>query len=1205
MAAGECAKCGAIVNASEVGGLCPACLMAVAVEFVGARSETAAQKTHSSRQDGAVFPFPADAHHFSGRIADYQLIETLGEGGMGVVYKAEQLWPVQRIVALKVVKATAASTDIVARFEAERQALAMMNHPNVAKVFDAGTTEDGRPYFAMEYVQGEPITDYCDHHRLSLHHRLRLLIQACEAVQHAHQKTIVHRDLKPGNVLVSEEDGKPNVKIIDFGVAKALSKPLTDHALVTEQGRVMGTIEYMSPEQADLGWGDLDTRTDIYSLGVLAYELIAGVLPFAPSTLRNSSFDEVRKIIRECEAPHPWDRLVEDGEITHQIAAERNTSVPDLGRQLRGDLSWIPLKALSKDRSERYRSASELSDDIRNYLDGMPLIAGPRTGFYRFKKLARKYRRALVIIGSVVIVLLGLVISLAVETHRAHVAQRSDAVQKILYRDAATRAEQAKRIAQHEAADQLISTGDLLAESDPRNAEQTYFDALRFARQAALPLRPILARLSSANVDRIPVVGLSGKDGIGDFAGRNHLNNVSLSSNGRLAVTSDNDQPFNLRIWDLQSGHQLKTFAGHSKGVTFASFSPDDKQLLSASYDRTVRLWSVESGHVATFAGHRDEVYIAVFSPDGQTIASGDASGTVILWDTQKHVRIKSFVAQTGAVAALAFSPEGRTVASGGADGVVKIWDAQDGTFIRQLKGNLDQVNSLAFSPDGKTLVSGSFDGMVRAWSLDNHSENGRLVGKHGSKVWRIAFFPDGKEVIAGDDAGIIREWEIRSGRLIRAWGSLEGQVGSANGVAVSTDGQFIVATGSGSLLRVWNAQDPHALSCLGSVGTVSALAVSNDGVAVLGSGDGALSAVDLVSDKILWKVRAHDAPVRSVCISADGRIVLSIGSDGSLKVWDLLAASNIAGPQDSMKGITCAGISTDGSTITIPQPDGEIGFVDLASHSLRRLKCDGNTNGTTVCLSEDARNLLIGCDDGVLRLFDSRTGSQLSQVTLDARSVTSLALNTDSQHALAGMNDGTIDIVDLKSGKGTASIKAHHSAVTGVTFLQDNATAISTGQDGLMNLWSVDRGKLIRRTPSGDDSVHMTALSASGRYCVSIGKEGWTNWRDIDSAAEELQLVQKAFRARQRLEKNEASAEDYADLGAWYGSHRMDDWAREFLQKAYDNGGKIPHLLLARCDWRLGLRSDAADEFNKALMNGEATPTYIRLILNAISRGA
>ena len=1204
MATEECPRCGAVVNGNEVGGHCPACLMALAVSFAGAALEKAERDFHSTRQNRIAAPFPADLHSFSEQVSNYHLTEALGEGGMGVVYKAEQFWPIHRIVALKVVKSPAASGDVVARFEAERQALAMMNHPNIAKVLDAGTTEDGRPYFAMEYVHGEPITDYCDHHRLSLHNRLRLLIQACEGIQHAHQKTIIHRDLKPGNVLVSEEDGKPNVKIIDFGVAKALGEPLTDRSLITERGCVMGTIEYMSPEQADLGWADLDTRTDIYSLGVLAYELIAGILPFAPSALRNTSFDEARRIVREREAPHPWHRVLESQETANQSAAERNTTLAELGRQLRGDLSWIPLKALSKDPSERYRSASELSDDLRNYLDGMPLIAGPMTGVYRFKKLAKRYHRALATFGAVLTVLFAMVVALAVETHRAHVAQRSDAHQTLLFRDAAARADQAKRIAEHEAAEQLINSGDLIAESDPHNAEQTYFDALRFAGQAALPLRPILARLSSDSVDRMPIIGDFGKHGVGGFVGRNHLNNVSPSSDGRLAVTSDNDEPFALRLWDLQFGRQLKAFAGHSKGVTYTSFSPDDKQLLSASYDRTVRLWSIETGLAATLAGHKDEVYIAVFSPDGQTIASGDASGTVILWNSQKHARIKSFPAHTGAVAALAFSQDGRTLASGGADGLVKIWNAQDGTLIREFKGHHDQVNSVAFSSDGKTLISGSFDGTVRAWPLDGPGDIGRVLGKHESKVWRVAFTPSGRQVIAGDDAGTIREWEVSNGHLLQAWGSSEGQVGSANGVAVSRDGQFIVATGSGSLLRVWNTHDAHTLSCLSSVGRVSSLAVSDDGLAVLGSDNGVLAVVDLASDKVVWQVQAHRAPVRSVCISADGRIALSIDGDGSLKAWDLLAGSNIAVPRNSMKGITCAGISGDCSVIAISQPTGEITFINLDSHSVRQVKCDDVAGKRSLCLSQDARAVLIGDEKGEFRLLDTITGAQLAQIKFDVRPVTASSLNMASERALVGMNDGSIDVLDLRSGKRTASIKAHSVPVSGLTFLQDNATAISIGQDGQLNLWSVDRCKLIRRI-SSRGAVQMAALSSSGRFWISIGKDGRANWRDIDAAAEELQLVQKASKARQRLERDQASAEDFADLGAWYGSHRMDRWASEFLQRAYANGSKVPHLLLARCYWRLGQPSDAIDEFQKAQTSGEATPTYIRLILNAISRGA
>ncbi len=328
------------------------------------------------------------------QIGRYHILETLGEGGMGVVYKAEQRHPVRRIVALKLVKLGMDSRTVIARFEAERQVLALMSHTNVARVFDAGITDTGRPFFVMEYVSGEPITSYCDRHRLSTRRRLELFRQACDAVHHAHQKAIIHRDIKPSNVLVCVQDGHPVVKVIDFGVAKALHQRLTEHTLFTEQGQVIGTPEYMSPEQAEMNVLDIDIRTDVYSLGVLLYELLTGALPFDSKSVRAGAFLEMQKLIREVDPPRPSTRLSQLGEQGDRIASNRSTDIISLGRELHGELEWVPLKAMRKDRTERYRSASELSDDIDNYLHYRPLIAGPQTPTYRVRKFARKHRRA-------------------------------------------------------------------------------------------------------------------------------------------------------------------------------------------------------------------------------------------------------------------------------------------------------------------------------------------------------------------------------------------------------------------------------------------------------------------------------------------------------------------------------------------------------------------------------------------------------------------------------------------------------------------------------------------------------------------------------------------------------------------------------------------------------------------------------------------
>jgi non-specific serine/threonine protein kinase/serine/threonine-protein kinase len=324
-------------------------------------------------------------------VPGFRLLQKLGEGGMGEVFEAEQLEPVRRKVALKLIKRGMESKEVLARFDSERQALALMSHPNIAQVYDAGTTSDGRPYFVMEFVQGVPVTRYCDTNRLTTNERLELFTQICEGVQHAHQKGVIHRDLKPSNVLVKVQDSKPVPKIIDFGVSKAIAQRLTEQTLFTAIGEFIGTPEYMSPEQAEMTELDIDTRTDVYALGVVLYELLVGAQPFDAAELRRSGFDEMRRKIREDEPPRPSMRLSAMGERSVTAAENRRSEPSTLSRKIHGDLDWITMKALEKDRTRRYDSPGELAADIGRHLRHEPVVAGPPSATYRVKKFVRRH----------------------------------------------------------------------------------------------------------------------------------------------------------------------------------------------------------------------------------------------------------------------------------------------------------------------------------------------------------------------------------------------------------------------------------------------------------------------------------------------------------------------------------------------------------------------------------------------------------------------------------------------------------------------------------------------------------------------------------------------------------------------------------------------------------------------------------------------
>jgi serine/threonine protein kinase/Tol biopolymer transport system component len=406
----ECPQCGApLPTDTSAEGICPRCLLRVALETEpGSKPTTISLSAPASQAAGE-------------RIGPYKLLRVVGEGGMGVVWLADQEQPLRRRVTIKLIKQGMDSREVITRFESERQALALMDHPNIATVFDAGSTTDGRPFFVMEYVPGLPITRYCDDRRLGNRERLELFVQVCHAVEHAHKKGIVHRDLKPSNVLVMEVEGKPLPKVIDFGIAKATNQRLTEKTLFTELGRLIGTPEYMSPEQASGDGQEVGVTTDIYSLGVLLYELLAGVLPFDPKELRKIGYDGILRIIREQEPPTPTKRISGLGDGASEIAARRQTDPASLARQLRGELEWITLKAIEKDRRRRYGSAAEFAADVTRHLTDEPVLARRPSAIYRWRKWGRKHRGA-VAATAIILALMAVSTILIIQANRGQVS---------------------------------------------------------------------------------------------------------------------------------------------------------------------------------------------------------------------------------------------------------------------------------------------------------------------------------------------------------------------------------------------------------------------------------------------------------------------------------------------------------------------------------------------------------------------------------------------------------------------------------------------------------------------------------------------------------------------------------------------------------------------------------------------------------------
>jgi serine/threonine protein kinase len=511
-------------------------------EEAGDFLEVPALEPDATMQDSPLVEGPGTT------IGRYKLLELIGEGGMGLVYLAEQKEPVRRQVALKIIKPGMDSKQVISRFGAERQALALLDHPNIARVLDAGTTETGRPYFVMEYVKGMSVTKYCDRHKLSIEQRLKLFLQVCYGVQHAHQKGIIHRDIKPSNILISVQDDRAVPKIIDFGIAKAIAQPLTEQTVFTRHGQLLGTPEYMSPEQADMSNEDIDTRADLYSLGVVLYELLTGVLPFEHEALEKVGFAELQRILQEEEPPHPSIRLTNLGEEAKKIAERRHTQVVALARRLHRELEWIPLKAMRKERSRRYRSASEVADDIQNYLNGVPLIAGPETVIYRVKKFVRKHAGS---VATVLLVAVAIVLGLVISTtmyFRAKEARKQESV-------ARARAEGAEEVAKEQR----------------KLAEEKAEDYRRALYASHMGLAN--AEYQGGNIGRVR----------------------------ELLESCPND----LRGWEwnhLQHicDQSIKTLRGHQVWLGQIAVSPAGDRLASGGWDKTVVVWDVATTRVGS-----------------------------------------------------------------------------------------------------------------------------------------------------------------------------------------------------------------------------------------------------------------------------------------------------------------------------------------------------------------------------------------------------------------------------------------------------------------------------------------------------------------------------------------------------------------------------------------------------------------------------
>jgi WD40 repeat protein/serine/threonine protein kinase len=1041
-------------------------------------------------------------------IGRYELLELIGEGGMGLVYLAEQKELVRRRVALKIIKPGMDSKQVIARFEAERQALALLDHPNIAHVFDAGCTEMGRPYFVMEYVKGLSITRYCDDNKLTIEQRLRLFEQVCEAVHHAHQKGIIHRDLKPSNILVSVHGDRAVPKIIDFGIAKAITQPLTEKTFVTFQGQFLGTPEYMSPEQVDLATQDIDTRSDIYSLGVVLYELLAGVLPFESDAFERAGLAEIQQTIREQEPASPSIRLASLGEQAKTIAASRGTQALPLARRLHRELEWIPLKAMRKDRCRRYKSASEMADDVHNYLTGRPLVAGPETTIYRVQKFVRKHAGSVVTAALVALaILVGLLVSTAMywRSERAlerEAASRTEAEQSRVHAED-TRAKESIARKQAEQAEQATkATVEELRRTLYANSIQ-----LVDAKYGAGDMRRAHELLESCPNDlrgwewyRLNYIMdqsyMTFRGHTGEVYG------IAVSADGKRIVSGSADQT--VMVWDLATGAELVTLRGHGDWVSSAAFSPDGKRIISGSGDNTVKVWDWATGvELMTLRGHGDWVSSVAFSPDGKRVVSGSGDKTVRMWDATSGAELMTIRGHERQIGPVSFSPDGRRIVSGSMDWTIKeepwnqtiaVWDATTGAEVMTLPGHDYWVEAIDISPDSKRIVSGGYDSTIKVWDWATGAQLMTLRG-HRLAVAGVAFSPDGKRIVSGGSDGLIKIWDVSNGTELT---TLVGHKNEICSVAFSPDGRQIISSSKDRTIKVWDSTiRAKTVTLTGSQGLLLSMSFSPDGKRLVSGGSDGIKVWDVETRAQLMTLRGHDGEVSGASYSPDGKRIVSGGKDKTIKIWDGANGAELITLRGHESRVGGPSFSPDGSRIVSSSKDGTIRLWDATTgEGLMILR--GHKGGVRcVVFSPDGKRLVSGGIDGAIKVWDGLTGAEVMTLRGHEDRVWSLAFSPDGKRIVSGSSvGGTIKVWDARDGA-EVLILASDGPVMDVAFSPDGKRILSGSMAGTVKVWdSASGAELMNLIVGRESGVASVAFSPDGKTiaagCFDNSVELW-----------------------------------------------------------------------------------------------------------------
>jgi WD40 repeat protein len=1017
-------------------------------------------------------------------IGRYRLLEKIGEGGMGVVYMAQQEEPVRRRVALKIIKLGMDTKQVVARFEAERQALALMDHPNIAKVLDAGLTDTGRPYFVMELVQGVPITEFCDKNHLSIAERIKLFIPVCQAIQSAHQKGIIHRDLKPTNILVTLNAGVPHPMVIDFGVAKATNQKLTEKTVFTHFAAMIGTPAYMSPEQAEMSRLDVDTRTDIYGLGVLLYELLTGTTPFPEKRLRSVGYQEMQRIIMEEQPERPSTRLRRTQTLGKSLSARSPLPAPRST-----DLDWIVMKCLEKDRGRRYETANGLAVDLQRHLNNEPVVARPPSVVYRVQKFVRRNR---VMVTAAAIVGVVLVLGTLVSLWQAVRATKAEGEQSRL-REAAQKAQASEaEQRQHAEAQAYVANMNLAQQAWELNnverlrvlLDQTAaypargFEWYYWQRQAHLELTTLRGHTACVSA-------------------------VAFAPDGSRIVTGSYDRT--AKVWQAATGRELLTLSGHTSYIRTVAFSPDGLRIVTGSDDKTAKVWDADSGkELFTLDRHSNLVYAVAFSPSGRQIATAGADGTAKIWDTATGKELFTFHGHTDEVACVTFFPDGLRVATASRDGMVKIWEAASGKESLTFRTDrpLGWMGRLAVSPDGKRLATAGGDNPVGVW--DAATGKKLLECDDRYSVWCVAFSPDGRRIVSGRYDRIAKVWDAVSGTQLLI---LKGHRDDVDSVAFSPDGKQILTGSSDGTAKVWAASpDREVLTLRGHTNSITASAFTPDGRQIVtASSDGTARVWDATDGREVFTVRAKGEAIWSMAISPDGKRVVTDNEDGTATVWDAANGKELLSLSGHSRYIRGLAFSPDGRRIATASADRTAKVFDAATGKLQVTFRRHLASVLSVAFSPDGQRIVTGSFDHTAKVWDSASGNELFTLSGHKSLIQSVAFSPDGHKILTGSTDGTAKAWDADNGRELLTLRGHGSEIVCAAFSPDGTRIVTGSRDQTAKVWDAGAGGELLSLNSQGLVVWPVAFSPDGGRIITGCHDGTTK---VWAAATALQVA-------------------------------------------------------------------------------------------------